>query len=96
MRAAASGRAVIIYFNNLAKDSLPTIEAEVEISQIVLKPDISQQEKERVKNKLKSFKERLQNGEDFKVLAQIVYINWRSARWHYTRLPGAFLINVYA
>ena len=59
------------YFNNLAKDSLPTIEAEVEISQIVLKPEISQQEKERVKNKLKSFKERLQNGEDFKVLAAL-------------------------
>ena len=59
------------YFNNLAKDSLPTIEAEVEISQIVLKPEISEQEKKRVKNKLKSFKERLQNGEDFKVLATL-------------------------
>ena len=62
---------VKIYFNNLAKDSLPMVEAEVEISQIVLKPEISEQEKERVKNKLKFFKERLQNGEDFKVLATL-------------------------
>ena len=59
------------YFNNLAKDSLPTVEAEVEISQIVLKPEISIEEKERIKNKLETFKERIIKGEDFKVLATL-------------------------
>ena len=59
------------YFNNLAKDSLPTVEAEVEISQIVLKPEISVEEKERIKNKLETFKERIIKGEDFKVLATL-------------------------
>ena len=59
------------YFNRLPKDSLPMIEAEVEISQIVIKPEISNQEKDRIKNKLLSFKERITNGEDFKVLATL-------------------------
>ena len=62
---------VKIYFNRLPKDSLPMIEAEVEISQIVIKPEISNQEKDRIKNKLLSFKERITNGEDFKVLATL-------------------------
>ena len=62
---------VKIYFNSLPKDSLPMIEAEVEISQIVIKPEISNQEKDRIKNKLLSFKERITNGEDFKVLATL-------------------------
>ena len=62
---------VKIYFNNLPKDSLPMIEAEVEISQIVIKPEISHQEKDRIKNKLLSFKERITKGEDFKVLATL-------------------------
>ena len=62
---------VKIYFNSLPKDSLPMIEAEVEISQIVIKPEISHQEKDRIKNKLLSFKERITKGEDFKVLATL-------------------------
>ena len=62
---------VKIYFNNLPKDSLPMIEAEVEISQIVIYPQISNQEKDRIKNKLLSFKERITKGEDFKVLATL-------------------------
>ena len=59
------------YFNGLPKDSLPMIEAEVEISQIVIYPEISNQEKDRIKNKLLSFKERITKGEDFKVLATL-------------------------
>ena len=59
------------YFKNLSKDSLPIIEAEVEIAQIVLKPKISDEEKERVINNLNTFKERVQKGEDFKVLATL-------------------------
>ncbi|MEE2699997.1 MAG: peptidylprolyl isomerase [Bacteroidota bacterium] len=62
---------VKIYFNNLPKDSLPIIEAEVELSQIVMKPTISEVEKERIKQKLSRIKERIENGEDFKVLATL-------------------------
>jgi len=59
------------YFNSLPKDSLPIIEAEVELSQIVIKPTISNEEKERIKSKLKTIRERIQKGEDFKVLATL-------------------------
>ena len=62
---------VKIYFNNLPKDSLPIIEAEVELAQIVIKPTIPQEEKDRVKQKLSKIKERIENGEDFKVLATL-------------------------
>ncbi len=62
---------VKIYFNNLPKDSLPIIEAEVELAQIVIKPSISEKEKDRIKQKLSKIKERIENGEDFKVLATL-------------------------
>lgn len=62
---------VKIYFNNLPKDSLPIIEAEVELAQIVIKPTISQKEKDRIKQKLSKIKERIESGEDFKVLATL-------------------------
>ena len=62
---------VKIYFNNLPKDSLPIIEAEVELAQIVINPTIPQEEKDRVKKKLSKIKERIENGEDFKVLATL-------------------------
>ncbi|OUV69723.1 MAG: hypothetical protein CBC83_09930 [Flavobacteriales bacterium TMED123] len=62
---------VKIYFNNLPKDSLPVFEAEVELAQIVIKPPISEQEKDRIKQKLSKIKERIEYGEDFKVLAAL-------------------------
>lgn len=62
---------VKIYFNNLSQDSLPIIEAEVELAQVVIKPTISEEEKETVKQKLSKIKERIENGEDFKVLATL-------------------------
>ena len=62
---------VKIYFKNLPKDSLPIIEAEVELAQIVIKPTISEEEKDRVKQKLRNIKERIENWEDFKVLATL-------------------------
>ncbi len=59
------------YFSTLTKDSIPTIEAEIEISQIVIKPEVSEKEKQNVISKLESFKERVQKGENFKVLATL-------------------------
>jgi len=59
------------YFKTLAKDSVPIVESEVEVSQIVIKPEVSEQVKKGVINKLRSFKERIQGGEDFKVLATL-------------------------
>ncbi len=68
------------YFFSLSNDSLPIIEAEVEISHIVIEPEISSDEKNRVKDKLISLKERISKGEDFKVLATLYSDDPNSAK----------------
>ncbi|MCD4747567.1 MAG: peptidylprolyl isomerase [Bacteroidales bacterium] len=57
------------FFRKMPVDSLPLINSEVEISQIVLQPPISFAEKNAVKEKLIKFKNRIKNGEGFSTLA---------------------------
>lgn len=58
------------FFNELPKDSLPLIDATYEISQIVRKPKISDEEIKTLKNKLNGLRDRIVNkGESFKTLA---------------------------
>ncbi len=57
------------YFNNLPKDSLPVVNETFEIEQIVKYPVIKKEDKEAVKNRLKEFRERIQNGDKFSTLA---------------------------
>ena len=59
------------FYNNIPKDSLPILPAEMQISQIVLFPKVDAQEKKRLKNKLLEFKTRVEAGEDFKFLATL-------------------------
>ena len=58
------------FYNNIPKDSLPILPAEMQISQIVLFPKVNSEEK-RLKNKLLEFKTRVEAGEDFKFLATL-------------------------
>lgn len=44
------------FFKQIPKNDLPTFGTEMEISQIVLEPKVSEEEKERIINQLKSFK----------------------------------------
>ena len=44
------------FFNKIPKDEIPTIGSEVEIAQIVIKPIVSEEEKQKVINKLKEIK----------------------------------------
>ena len=44
------------FFKNIPNNELPTFGTELEISQIVMEPKVSQSEKERIINQLKSFK----------------------------------------
>ena len=44
------------FFKNIPNNDLPTFGTELEISQIVMEPKVSQAEKERIVNQLKSFK----------------------------------------
>lgn len=54
------------FFNKIPKDEIPTIGSEVEIAQIVIKPIVSEAEKQKVIKKLKEIKQDvLENGSSF-------------------------------
>ncbi|KAA3649621.1 MAG: peptidylprolyl isomerase [Bacteroidetes bacterium] len=57
------------YFNNLPKDSIPLINAEVEVAQIVAYAPTSQKAVNEVKAKLREYKDRVLKGEKFSTLA---------------------------
>jgi peptidyl-prolyl cis-trans isomerase SurA len=57
------------FYRKLPKDSIPEISSEYEIGMIAKHPVLGEQEKEAVKTKLKNFKERIKNGDDFSTLA---------------------------
>ncbi|HOV11553.1 MAG TPA: peptidylprolyl isomerase [Bacteroidales bacterium] len=59
------------FFNGISPDSLPLVGSQIEVAQIVKKPVISQEEVEKVKDKLNSLRERVQKGEDFATLANL-------------------------
>lgn len=57
------------YFNSIKEDSLPIIPGELQIQQVVKYPQISDEEKDRIREKLRSFRDRIANGESFATLA---------------------------
>jgi peptidyl-prolyl cis-trans isomerase SurA len=57
---------VRIFFESIPKNELPTFGTELEISQIVIEPEVSEVEKERIVNQLKVFREDvLERGSSF-------------------------------
>lgn len=68
------------YFNKIPEDSVPTLEATYEIAEIVRKPAISEEERERVKLELNKMRERVLNGESFTMLATLYSEDPGSAR----------------
>lgn len=57
------------FFNNLAKDSIPTISSVVEVGEIVKIPKVSEAEKEIAREKLEGYRQRILKGESFATLA---------------------------
>lgn len=57
------------FFKNIPKDSLPVINSEIELEQIVKYPNISETEKLAVTEKLQKLQERITQGENFATLA---------------------------
>lgn len=69
------------YYKKLAKDSLPDIPDKYEIQQIVLKPTISDAEKERLRDRLRTFRDQILNGEKtFNTLAVLYSEDGASSR----------------
>jgi peptidyl-prolyl cis-trans isomerase SurA len=59
------------YYDKIPKDSLPFINEEVEIGQIIKKPPLSLEAKQEAKDRLQKLRDRIEKGEDFAVLAAL-------------------------
>ena len=59
------------FYNKLITDDIPIVPTKVELSQLVILPKISQEKEQIIKDKLNSFRKRIYDGEDFKVLATL-------------------------
>ena len=57
------------YFESLPPDSIPTIDAYYELSEIVFKPEVSKEDKEKVIADLNKIRERILGGESFSTMA---------------------------
>ena len=62
---------VVEFYNTIPKDSLPFLNAEVELAEIVYKPKVSDPEREKSIQQITEIRERILNGEDFAELASI-------------------------
>ncbi|MFN6091514.1 MAG: peptidylprolyl isomerase [Bacteroidota bacterium] len=68
------------FFNKIPKDSLPYVNAELEYAQIVHYVPVSDEQKKEAKDKLKSIRDRIINGEDFSTLAVLYSQDIESAK----------------
>ncbi len=59
------------YFQSLPQDSLPTMEEQYVLSQIVIYPTISKEDKEQVKNRLNDIRDRILKGSKFSTMASL-------------------------
>jgi peptidyl-prolyl cis-trans isomerase SurA len=59
------------FFNAVSKDSLPTLNKEVEVGEIVFNPKLTVAEKEPYKQKDEELLKRIKNGEDFGAMARL-------------------------
>ena len=59
------------YFNSIHPDSVPYMDAEMEVAQIVKKPPVSDEEKKRVKSELEDYRQKILAGGDFSVYAAL-------------------------
>jgi peptidyl-prolyl cis-trans isomerase SurA len=57
------------FFNNLPKDSIPTVSSVIEVGEIVKMPKVNEEAKGIAKEKLNAIRERIAKGENFSTLA---------------------------
>lgn len=59
------------FYRTLNSEEIPIVPTKLQMSQIVIEPELSEDKKNSIKEKLNSFRKRIYNGEDFKVLATL-------------------------
>ncbi|MFO8053733.1 MAG: peptidylprolyl isomerase [Bacteroidales bacterium] len=57
------------FFNTMPEDSLPSVPEQFKISEITVVPEVSHEDKVKIKKKLQDLRERIINGSSFKILA---------------------------
>lgn len=67
--ASVTPKEVKTYYDNLNKDSIPTVESEVEYAQILFNAEESFTERKAAKDRIESFRNRIIDGEDFSTIA---------------------------
>ncbi len=78
--ASVSPGEVRAFYDEIPKDSLPEISAQIELNQLVRKPPINEGERDKARNKLLEFRKRIVEGEDFGTLAYLYSEDPGSAR----------------
>jgi len=69
------------YYNSLPADSIPMMPAQVEVQILSFEPPVPTEETERIKQRLREFTERVQNGSaDFSMLARLYSEDTESAK----------------
>lgn len=68
------------YFNSIPADSLPYIDTEIEIAQIVKKPAVSNEAIKAVRDRLNEFRDKIKAGDDFAVYATLYSEDQGSAK----------------
>lgn len=59
------------FFEAIPKDSIPYLNAEVEIGELIIKPKANKEKKEQIKTKLLELKQKIEKGEDFAKVASL-------------------------
>lgn len=59
------------FYRTLNNEEIPIVPTKLQMSQIVIEPELSEDKKNSIKEKLNGFRKRIYNGEDFKVLATL-------------------------
>lgn len=67
------------YFHKIPKDSLPYIQSEVQIGQLVLRPPIRKEEKDKVIKQLTDIKKKIEGGSSFNLQAKLHSEDYGSA-----------------
>ncbi|MFP4064232.1 MAG: peptidylprolyl isomerase [Bacteroidales bacterium] len=57
------------FFNDLPEDSIPMVESEMRLSEIMIEPEIEEEQVNEIKARLENFRQRILDGESFRTLA---------------------------
>ncbi|MBK8701356.1 MAG: peptidylprolyl isomerase [Saprospiraceae bacterium] len=71
---------VLEFYNGIPRDSLPYLSSEVELGEIIVVPEVNDEEKRKALDIITGLKERIEKGEDFSELASRYSVDKESAK----------------